>query len=193
MRDGLRTVEATATRCLIIFFIVAAFSNQAVLVLRLFLWGWAGGSVHQCPGARVGSGRTFRVSPTSSWSSHRPPRYPLRRSGCRHRHPSWEESGYFVQLCHELCKHFFVLLNIQGSLVHEVLLLLRVRVGVPCCTLREWFGRRPLLARLLSGECHSHLQHVGPAATSRTFRVHFHGLHLTVDHVLLKAAACIIL
>lgn len=26
------------------------------------------------------------------------------RRGSRHRHPSWEESRYFVQLCHELCK-----------------------------------------------------------------------------------------
>lgn len=26
------------------------------------------------------------------------------RRGSRHRQPSWEESRYFVQLCHELCK-----------------------------------------------------------------------------------------
>lgn len=55
----------------IIFFIVAAFANQAELVLGLFLRGWAGGSVHQRAGPRVGSGQTLRVSPTSSWSSRR--------------------------------------------------------------------------------------------------------------------------
>lgn len=139
------------TYWLIIFLIVAAFAHQAELVLGLFFWSWAGGSVHQCAGPCVGSGGTLRVSPTrlcagsggtlrvspiSSWSSHGPPRclsrleklvpmvpvntehwysstcvvrlnihiYLNYRSGCRHCHPSWEKSGYFVQLCHERCK-----------------------------------------------------------------------------------------
>lgn len=67
--------------------------------------------------------------------------------------------------------HCFVLLNIKGSLVHEVLLFLRVRVLY--FSLREWFGGRPLLARPLGGERHGNLQDVGPAATSWRFTVYF--------------------
>lgn len=67
--------------------------------------------------------------------------------------------------------HFFVLLNIQGSLVHEVLLLVRVRVQYS--RLRKRLRGRPLLARLLGGERHRDLQAVGPAATPRRIRVYF--------------------
>lgn len=119
--------------------------------------------------------------------------------------------------------HFFVLLNIQGSLVHEVLLLVRVRVQYS--RLRKRLRGRPLLARLLGGERHRDLQAVGPAATPRRIRVYFlktkthsrleetfivsdpsseicwncillktcHGFHLTVDHIVIKPAACILL
>ncbi len=122
--------------------------------------------------------------------------------------------------------HCFVLLNVQGSLVNDV--LLRVRVRVLGFTLRERFRRRPLLARLLGGECHGNLQDVGPAASSRSFRVYLlkekyslwlektlsdevlkyiviafppkkkkknphHGLQLSVDHILLKPDARILL
>lgn len=191
MRDGLGTVEGTTTGWLVDFLIATASANQAELVLRLFLWRWAGGSVHKCAGPCVGSGQTLRVSPTSSWSSHGPPRRLSGRSGCGHCHPAWEESRYFVQLCHELCKHFFVLLNIQCPLVHEVLLLLRVRVL--CFNLSERFRRRPLLACLLGGERHGHLQDAGPTTTSQRFRVNFHCFHLTVDLILLKPAACVLL
>lgn len=129
------------TYWLVVFLKVAAFANQAELVLGLLLWSRAGRSVHQRAGPCVGSGRTRRVSPTSSRSSHGPPWCLTRlqkfklyklikehwksitscgemwndrfkmfirrfnyRSGCRHCHASWEESRYFVELRHELCK-----------------------------------------------------------------------------------------
>lgn len=112
------------TYWLIIFFIVAAFAHQAVLVLRLFLWSWAGGSLHHGAGPSVRPGCTCRVPPAGSRSSRGLPRclfkgYQLlqRNTTCAvkthsghiqyrsgHRHASWEESWYFVQLCHELCK-----------------------------------------------------------------------------------------
>lgn len=47
VRDGLHATEGTATGWLIVLLIVAAFANQAELVLGLLLWRWAGGSVHQ--------------------------------------------------------------------------------------------------------------------------------------------------
>lgn len=62
------------TYWLIILLIAAAFADQAVLVLRLFLWSWAGGALHQGAGACVRPGRTFRVPPAGSRSSRGLPR-----------------------------------------------------------------------------------------------------------------------
>lgn len=54
------------TYWLIIFLIVAAFADQAELVLRLFLWSWAGGSLHQGAGPCVRPGGTWRGPPAGS-------------------------------------------------------------------------------------------------------------------------------
>lgn len=96
------------------------------------------------------------------------------RSWCRHGHPSGEESGDFIQLCHEFCQlennghswersagllwtkserggktshHLLVLLDIQSSFDDEVLLfLLRRRLLLlPRVTL--WFNLREWLRR----------------------------------------------
>lgn len=65
------------THWFIIFLKVAAFANQAELILRLLLfWCRAGGSVHQCAGSCVGSRQTLWVSPGRSRSSLGPPRCP---------------------------------------------------------------------------------------------------------------------
>lgn len=50
--------------------IVATSANQAEAVLGLFLWSWAGGSVHLCAGPRVGTRQALAVSLTKSWHSH---------------------------------------------------------------------------------------------------------------------------
>lgn len=54
------------TYWLIIFLIVAAFADQVELVLRLFLWSWAGGSLHQGAGPCVRPGGTWRGPPAGS-------------------------------------------------------------------------------------------------------------------------------
>lgn len=122
----METLTRSSAYWLIIFLIAAALADQAELVLRLFLWSWAGGSLHPGAGACVRPGCTCRVPPEGSRSSRGLPRClawlfkgyqllqtnttgavkthlgPTYRGG--HGHASWEESGYFVQLCHELCK-----------------------------------------------------------------------------------------
>lgn len=119
------------TYWLIIFLVVAAFADQAELVLGLLLWSWAGRSLHQGARPCVRPGCTPWVPPEGSWSSRGLPRrlawlfqgYQLvqTNTACAikkktkqthvdqkyrrgHRHASWEESWDFVQLCHELCK-----------------------------------------------------------------------------------------
>lgn len=115
--------------------------------------------------------------------------------------------------------HLLVLFDIQSSFDYKVLLFLFFRVW--CFNLREWFRCRPLLVCFLVRECHGNLKTVGPAATFHGFRVYFleydtwlevvskvsdvpkyikcvlwvshHGFHLTVDHILLKPTASILL
>lgn len=66
--ETINTVRAFnhLTYRLIIFLIVAAFADQAELVLRLFLWSRAGGSLHQGAGPCVRPGGTWRGPPTGS-------------------------------------------------------------------------------------------------------------------------------
>lgn len=67
--------------------------------------------------------------------------------------------------------HFFVLLNIQRSFVHEVVLFLFLRVLY--FGFWQWFGCRPFLGSLLSRERQSNFQDIGPSATSRRCEVYF--------------------
>lgn len=72
----------------------------------------------------------------------------------------------------EKSHHLFVLLDVQSSFDDEILLF-PLRVRLRCFTLREWFRRRSLLARLFGRKRHGNLQDVGPAAISRWRAVYF--------------------